>query len=199
MFLEQAVTNKREKVLIYGGFSMVETNFSLLSQEEIDILIKFLKENCNVVESEVLSQESIDKLILMMKGYNKDKHIKSQHEASAVRTVANVITGDGVWKLDCEENESGFIELYATDGDKKEKITPNGYACACFTQDNSQWGYVVSPSLFLEVAKCYGLKFSKDVYQSVCERFALKNFGDATYDVSDFYLASGKDVISNLL
>lgn len=178
---------------------MVETNFSLLSQEEIDILIKFLKENYDLVESEVLSQESIDKLILMMKGFSRDKHLKSQHEASDVRAVGTVLTGTGVWRLEFEENNAGFVELYATNDTTKEIITPKGYSCACFTKDNSQWGYAISPNLFLEVAKCYGLKFSKEVYQSVCERFALKNFGDASYDISDFYLANGKDVISKLL
>lgn len=178
---------------------MVETNFSLLSQEEIDILIKFLKENCDVVESEVLNQESIDKLILMMKGFSKDQHLKSQQEAGDVRAVGTVLNGANVWYLEFEENATGFMELYATDGEIREAITPRGYSCACFTQDNSQWGYAISPSLFLEVAKCYGLKFSKEVYQSVCERFALKNFGDTSYNVSDFFLANGKDIISNLL
>ena len=114
---------------------MVETNFSLLSQEEIDILIKFLKENCDVVESEVLSQESIDRLILMMKGFSRDKHLKSQNEAADVRAVGTVLIGSNMWCLEFEENESGFIELYATDGEKREKITPKGYTCACFTKD----------------------------------------------------------------
>lgn len=178
---------------------MVETNFSLLSQEEIDILIKFLKENCEVVDSEVLNQESIDKLILMMKGFNKDQYLKSQQDVDDVRAAGTVLTGTNVWQLEFEENETGFMDLYATDGEKKEKITPKGYSCACFTKDNTQWGYAIIPSLFLEVAKCYGLKFSKEVYKNVCERFALKNFGDTSYDVSDFYLANGKDIISNLL
>lgn len=178
---------------------MAETNFSLLSQEEIDILIDFLTDNCNLVESEVLSQESIDKLILMMKGCSKEQHLKSQQEASNVRAAGTVLTGTEVWCLEFEENADGFVELYATNGEKKEKITPQGYSCSCFTSDSSQWGYAVSPILFSEVAKCYGLKFSKETYQKVSTHFALKNFGDAAYDVNDFFLASGKDIISNLL
>lgn len=178
---------------------MAETNFSLLSQEEIDILIDFLTNNCDLVESEVLSQESIDKLILMMKNCNKEQYLKSQQEARNVRAAGTVLTGTDVWCLEFEENADGFIELYATNGEKKEKITPQGYSCACFTSDNSQWGYTISPILFSEVAKCYGLKFSKETYQKVSRHFALKNFGDASYDVNGFFLASGKDIISNLL
>ena len=46
--------------------AMMETNFSLLSQEEIDTLIAFLSEKSNFVESEVLSQDSIDKLACLV-------------------------------------------------------------------------------------------------------------------------------------
>ena len=53
----------------YGGDYMLDTNFSLLSQEEIDTLIEFLTESTSVLESEVLSQESIDKLISMLRFY----------------------------------------------------------------------------------------------------------------------------------
>ena len=43
------------------------TSFSLLNQREIDTLVKFLTESKNAVNSDVMSQNSIDKLIRLFK------------------------------------------------------------------------------------------------------------------------------------
>lgn len=174
---------------------MSDTNFSLLSQEEIDTLIEFLTDKTAPFGTEVLSQDSIDKLIAMMKGYSK-KVSESHRELDSVRAASSVLDVDRTWTLAFEENSAnGFMEIFATDGTKKEKITPKGYSCGCFVGDNSTWGYAVSPVQFAEIAKAYGLKFSKSVYVDVCQRFAEKNFGDKMYDMDDFFLASGKDML----
>lgn len=184
---------------IMEGDTMSDTNFSLLSQEEIDTLIEFLTEKTNSFGTEVLSQDSIDKLVAMMKGYGK-LIAGSQRTAESVRAVSSVLNGDCTWTLIFEENSiNGFMEIFATDGERKECITPKGYSCGCFVGDDSTWGYCVSPVLFVEIAKVYGLKFSKNVYADVCQRFAEKNFGDKNYDADEFFMASGKDILSCLL
>lgn len=178
---------------------MSDTNFSLLSQEEIDTLIEFLTEKTGCFGTEVLSQESIDKLIAMMKGYGKN--VVGNHRSSeTVRAVSSVLGSDSRWVMTFEENSTtGYMEIFATDGTQKEKITPKGYSCGCFVGDDSTWGYAVSPVQFAEIAKVYGLKFSKGVYSEVCQRFAEKNFGDKLYDIDDFFMASGKDILFCLL
>ena len=70
---------------------------------------------------------------------------------------------------------------------------------ACIVEDESSWGYCISPVQFAEIAMVYELKFSKAVYTAVCERFAAKNFGSSAYDVDEFFLATGKDILSCLL
>ena len=181
------------------GDTMPDTNFSLLSQEEIDTLIKFLRETSDSFGTEVLSQDSIDKLIAMMRGYGK-KLAANQRALESVRAVSSVLDRNSTWTLEFEENAAnGFMEIFATDGTHKEFITPKGYSCGCFVGDDSSWGYTVSPVLFTEIAKVYGLKFSKDVYNNVCQRFLEKNFGDTMYDVDDFFMASGKDILTCLL
>lgn len=178
---------------------MPDTNFSLLSQEEIDTLIKFLTENSDFFGTEVLSQDSIDKLIAVMRGYGK-KIAANQRALEAVRAVSSVLDSNSTWTMDFEENAAdGFMEIFATDGTHKEFITPKGYSCGCFVGDDSAWGYAVSPALFAKIAKVYGLKFSKRVYNEVCNRFLEKNFGNKAYDVDDFFMASGKDILSCLL
>lgn len=178
---------------------MSDTNFSLLSQEEIDTLIEFLTEKTSSFGTEVLSQDSIDKLITMMKSFSK-KAAGSHRALDAVRAVSSVLDSNHTWTLAFEENSTnGFMEIFATDGTKKEKITPKGYSCGCFVGDNSTWGCAVSPVQFAEIAKVYGLKFSKSMYTDVCQRFAEKNFGDEMYDLDDFFMASGKDILFCLL
>lgn len=178
---------------------MLDTNFSLLSQEEIDTLIEFLTESTSALESEVLSQESIDKLISMMRLYGK-KPAGNHNILGSVRAVSSVMNGSGVWTLEFEENSrTGFIDIYATNGEHKEYITPKGYSCGCFVDDDSTWGYAISPVQFTDIAKVYNLKFSKAVYMGVCQRFAEKNYGDADYDIDDFFMASSRDFLTYLL
>ena len=106
----------------------------------------------------------------------------------------------GVWMLGFEENSrTGFIDIFATNGEHKEYITPKGYSCGCFVEDDSTWGYAISPVQFTDIAKVYNLKFSKAVYMGVCERFAAKNYGDADYDIDDFFMASSRDILTYLL
>lgn len=178
---------------------MSDTNFSLLSQEEIDTLIEFLTEKTGGFGTEVLSQDSIDKLIAMMKGYGKN--IVANHKSlESVRAVSSVLGSDGTWTMNFQENSTtGYMEIFAINGAQKEKITPRGYSCGCFVGDDSTWGYAISPVQFAEIAKVYGLKFSKSVYSDVCQRFAEKNFGDKMYDIDDFFMASGKDILFCLL
>ena len=178
---------------------MSDTNFSLLSQDEIDTLVEFLTEKSTDIESDVLSQERIDKLISMMRVYGK-KPAGNRSVLESVRAVRSVLNGAQSWTLDFEEDDrTKHIRIYATNGEEKEYITPRGYSCACFVEDESSWGYCISPVQFAEIAMVYELKFSKAVYTAVCERFAAKNFGSSAYDVDEFFLATGKDILSCLL
>lgn len=71
---------------------MSDTNFSLLSQDEIDTLVEFLTEKSTDIESDVLSQESIDKLISMMRVYGK-KPAGNRSVLESVRAVRSVLNG----------------------------------------------------------------------------------------------------------
>ena len=57
----------------------------------------------------------------------------------------------------------------------------------------------MSPIQFVDIAKTYRLHFSKEVYESVCQHFAEKNYGDASYEVNEYFLATGNDLIACLL
>lgn len=173
---------------------MEENNFSLLSQEEIDSLVAYLQGNSAMVESKVLNQESIDKLILMMQSVRG-----AATEGKDVRAISSVLSKDKTWVLEMSVNEeTGFVELYVTDGNKHEKVTPEGFANGCFLGDDSQWGMSVSPAIFSNVASLYGICFTKETYRQVVERFAKVNYGASDYPVPQFYLADNKGLSMNL-
>ena len=177
---------------------MEDKNFSLLSQEEIDTLVAFLTDKHHV-ESAVLSQESIDKLVHLVKNY-ACKSAGTQGAMYNVRSASSVLLPEKNWSLEFEiRQDNGFMSVYATDGAVKEYITPRGFSCACFADDDSVWGYAVCPAQFVEIAKSYDLKFTKQVYEQVSENFAKCNFGDSKYEVNEFYMATTKDLLSCLM
>lgn len=47
-------------------------NFSLLSQNEIDVLVKFLLEKKETLGTDVMNQKSIDKLIMLFRRIMKN-------------------------------------------------------------------------------------------------------------------------------
>lgn len=174
---------------------MEDNNFSLLTQEEIDSLVNYLKENHKIVDSKVLNQESIDKLILMMQSFRE-----ATADNENVRAVSSVLSGDKTWSLEISEsNNRGFVELYVTDGDRREKITPESFAAGCFLGDSSQWGLAVSPLIFCDVAVAFGIRFTKETYEQVVRQFAKVNYGSPDYPVPSFYLADSKKLSMNLI
>lgn len=177
---------------------MEDKNFTLLSQEEIDTLVTFLTEKQHV-ESAVLTQESIDKLVLLMKNHTY-KNIKTQSTVQNVRSASGVLLAEKEWSLDFEiDEETKYMNIFATDGTIKEYITPRGFSSTCFVEDDSVWGYAVCPAQFVEIAKSYQLKFNKQVYEQISENFAYYNFGDRSYEINEFYMASTKDLLSCLI
>lgn len=175
---------------------MEQNNFSLLSQEEIDSLVNYLRKgNHKIVESKVLNQESIDKLILMMQSF---REVTADNQN--VRAVSCVLSGDRTWSLEMSVNDSrGYVELYVTDGNKHEKITPESFAAGCFLGDNSQWGFAISPSMFCDVASVFGIRFTKETYEQVVRQFAKINYGSPDYPVPSFYLADNQRLSINLI
>lgn len=174
---------------------MEENNFSLLSQEEIDSLVAYLKGNTRTLESKVLNQESIDKLILMMQTFRG-----TTKEAKNVRAIKDVLSEEKTWVLQISVDEkTGYMELFATEGSRQEKITPESFLNGCFLDDDSQWGLSISPTIFCNVASLYGIRFTKETYEQVVRQFAKVNYGTPDYSVPSFYLADNKVLSMNLL
>lgn len=183
---------------------MTETNMTLLTQEEIDALIHFLKGQSQGMTQEVLSQESIDKLIRMIRGKevgnaNFDRLLNHVTNEKCLRD-AGLRGEDQICQLIASIGEDGFVKLSIKNisTGKEVIVTPEGFAKQDFSITESKWGYCIMPAFFDQIAKIYGLEYTKENYDFVCELYAEKNFGDKNYEISSAFLPD-EGMISRLL
>lgn len=182
---------------------MREKNFSLLSQNEIDTLLDFIKKKYEGIESEVLDQNSIDKLIWFLQQHDKSE--MQSNLAAGKQKERNAIAGlkEGVTHILSYhiEDKTGYLQLYVTElgGEEAIKLSPVNFQEGSFQKDDSQWGYSIAPILFNEIAATFQLKFSKETYEELCFLYAEKNFGDKNYPISNLFLAREDLLKQNLL
>lgn len=159
---------------------MSEKSMTLLTQKEIDILLKFLNEKNDELSSKVLRQESIDKLIELL------------NEAMAAHEEVNPVNVSiEKQELECRVNETtNYLELFTLAAETGETvvITPSSFESSCIILDESQWGLCISPINFHKVATVFKLQYSDATMQMVCKRFAAINFGDENYNIPEVFL-----------
>lgn len=189
---------------------MSEPNLTLLTQEEIDTLVKFLVQNKEGINNEVLNQNSVDKLIYLIENNDLRRlrldsvNLKPSGESSPKLLVSLGLyeneTQTG--RLDARVNEeSSYLELYAVNREtgKELLLTPDNYAQINLGESTSQWGYSIVPSLFDEIADTYGLKYERKTLEFVCALFADKNFGNKNFTLASAFVPSSKQLLSNIL
>lgn len=187
---------------------MSEPNLTLLTQVEIDTLISFLVDKKQNIQNEVLSQESIDKLIYLIQ--NNDAYKLRLDAMNLVEGFAGkkLLRKSGFYenkeqtgRLVAEiSEETGYLELFALNADteKRIKITPENFSNLNLEENESQWGYVIAPTFFDEIAEAFELKYSKEMLDFVCAAYAEKNYGDRQMQIPSAFLPESKNILSNL-
>ena len=165
---------------------MNDPNLSLLTQNEVDTLVNFLVDKKNNMNSNVLNQESIDKLIGLIRKNELNKLNLNAEESSTDLASSNLS------KLNIQDNpnqlcelrfqindQSGYLEFYATNTvtGKEQIITPTIYDKATVIKDNTEWGYAVAPFVLDRISVLFNLKYSRKTYDDLCKLYALKNYG----------------------
>lgn len=177
-------------------------NFSLLSQEEIDVLVEFLTDN-KFIESDVLSQESIDKLVSLLLGDIKKPHMEIMDPI--LRPVKDILKEEGIRGDDSElcvlhfkTGEDKFIKLYVTNEktNKRVEIFPN---IIDREDKSSSWGYCMSPVTFNRLARVLDVKYAAETYEEICKLFARVNFGSEDAEVPAIYFPTNEHLIRTLL
>ncbi len=177
-------------------------NYSLLNQEEIDTLVRFLLDKKSNVDSTVLSQESIDKLIqlircdsLHMKRLFFDPLAHVDCSLLGSLQIDEASTSDCALRMEIDE-ATGFIKLVAVNEDNHQtmEITPEIINEA----EGKEWGYFISPALFIRIVEALSLKCSSETYEMVCKHFAKYNFGDENHKITCVNLPENVDLIECL-
>lgn len=178
-------------------------SYSLLNQKEIDALVEFLLEKKTSVNSDVMSQESIDKLIslithdsgrIIMDFFDPFANI----EPALLSNLNFRDNSDELCELHCSVDDStGYIKLTAhnTVTGKELLITPN----LINENDTEDWGYSISPTFFNRLARILSFKYTTETHDTVCTIFAKHTYGTADHEIPEIYLPTNDNLLECLM
>lgn len=178
-------------------------SYSLLNQEEIDILVAFLNAKKSSLNSDVLSQNSIDKLIYLISN-DKQQIMRdlfdpmANIDSSLLETLNFKKNTDELCELRCElAEDTGLLKLsiFNTVTEKTIEITPN----MLDETDIEEWGNCISPILFNRLARSLSLKYTTETHDKVCSLFAKATFGDETHKIPNIHMPRNVYLIEVLM
>lgn len=174
-----------------------ERSMALLTQGEIDTLIGFLEQKKELISDEVMSQESIDKLIYLVSAQSSEGIRFSRLFQPNIQSKCLEAAGLKEEGQTCEllfETGEQFIllKLYNQETEKEMLLTPEGFAKEDLSHQEGEWGKSIMPALFDEIAIVLGVKYTQETYQKVCETFAQNMYGDKNYKIPSVYLPSDR-------
>ena len=177
---------------------MEEKNFSLLTQTEIDALIHFLNEKGTApVESGVLTQDSIDKIIRVLTSEMGDQMDVKTGLGKLEAIVDNAEIKGLELKFELDDDSNAL--LYVVWGDEAIYISPSSLELKKIVKSDVAWGYAVEPTHFSMLARTFDLNFTEDTYEKVVKRFAKVMYGNEDAKVAQIYLADAASVASSLV
>ena len=175
-----------------------QKNMALLSQSEIDTLIAFLnrEKEKTVVESEVLSQESIDKLIDLIQN---NQGIRSEELQLRMGLVGDALaffyaTQDATYqrglKYELTVELGDVVKLYAKNPQSGAQIEllPEYLQELTFAGESCGWGICLMPVVFRQVADKMELVYGADTWEQVQKHFAKNMYGKEDVNIPAIYL-----------
>jgi hypothetical protein len=186
---------------------MKENNFSLLNQQEIDTLVDFLSKSRDQVNVDVLSQDSIDKLIRMIS--HDDLSTTGLDKLDSIHIYMDILKDLGIRDTSeqiCElsfstDAETNYIILTATnmENGKTYTITPASMDRLEVFGGVMAWGYSIPPVSFNTIARIFRCKYSRKTYEEICALFALKNYGSKDQKLPSLYYPTTEQLLESLL
>lgn len=181
---------------------------ALLTQKEIDALIKFLRENNHTIQNTTLTQNSIDKLVKFFQSPG-DLSIRFKFDCSSgsksdEEILKALIQPDDISSYELiyrQEGDSNYIHLYAHHAEKNDSIliTPKCLELLKLVEDHSEWGACIEPILFDKAAKIFNLSYTKDTYDQICKLFAKNRYGDENAFIPYIYLPASDSIVDTLI
>lgn len=176
-------------------------SYSLLNQEEIDVLVNFLTDKKNSVHSDVMSQQSIDKLIYLI---TNDRQQLMNILDPLVCVDPELLEHNGfrqnedeLCELRCTVADNGYLKLTAhnTVSDSYLEITPALFSA----NDTEDWGKCISPMTFNRLAKALHLRYTTETHKTICSVYAKTIFGDENHPVSSIHLPTKSGLLEVLM
>jgi hypothetical protein len=175
-------------------------NLSLLTQSEIDTLVGFLIEKKDGVDSSVLSQTSIDKLIELLRfDERRRKTVVLEESIPLDGAMADLVRVRGseedVCELCCEVGDVLTLSVTNRQNGNSMELTPE----MINEGDGSDWGRCMPPLTLNKLARALDVKYSTQTYENVLQRYAECLYGDGTKQLPVVYLPVDEDLIKTLL
>lgn len=191
---------------IFGGIDMSDIqkpSFSLLNQKEVDALVDFLNDKRNSINSDVMNQKSIDKLITLITG-DSDHIILDLFDPFAsvdpglLAALDFRMDDNDVCELTCTlDDVTGYVTLTARNmvTEKTLKITPK----LINENDTEEWGYSISPVFFNRIAKIFNLKYTTETHDTICNIFAKHTYDSESHKIAEIYLPTNSALLECML
>lgn len=176
-------------------------NFSLLTQDEIDTLVSFLIDKKNAVNSDVMNQQSIDKLIFLI--------THDRRQLMSMLDPLSCIDTEYLFKKNFRQNDQEICELRVSivendylkltahnlTTNQDLEITP----AIMSDNDAETWGRCLPPVTFNRLAKNLGLKYTAETYKLICNQFARINYDDEDHAIPVLHLPTNDLVMETLM
>lgn len=178
-------------------------SYSLLTQEEIDVLVTFLNAKKSSLNSDVLNQTSVDKLIYLITN-DRQQIVKDLFDPLAnvnsalLETLNFKKNTDELCELRCElAEDTGMLKLiiFNTVTEKMMEITPK----MLDESDIAEWGNCISPAMFNRIARALSLKYTTETHNKICALFAKATFGDETHTIPNLHMPRNAYLIEVML
>ena len=178
-------------------------SYSLLNQKEIDALVEFLLEKKNSVNSDVMSHESIDKLISLIRYNSKSIILDLLDPFASIDTsiLVNLHFRDNtedLCELRCSVDESTnyiILKAYNTVTGKELVITPKFIN----EHDSEDWGYSISPAFFNRLARILSFKYTTETHDKICSIFVNHTYGSSDHEIPEIYLPTNDNLLECLI
>ncbi len=176
-------------------------SYSLLNQDEIDVLVSFLLDKKNSVDSDVMSQQSIDKLIYLIT-HDRKQLINMLDPIACVDSTLLIQKQlrqkeEEVCELRYSITDNGYLTLTAfnpTTGQTME-ITPELFS----DTDTVDWGKCISPLTLNRIARSLSLKYTIQTHEQICHIFASTIYGDEAHAIPALHLPTNTALLDTIL
>lgn len=179
-------------------------NKALLSQEEIDALVSFLKKK-DKIGNDVLDQTSIDRLVEILNEAKANEEAVSGSGRFYGNSVLSVEQDIAVQREQCtllyEKDSKNYAHIICENvvSGMRYEITPECLNQSCLVESTGEsWGFAIMPVLFDLAAMQLQVKYSADVFSKVCADYAELMFGNAKVNLPNVYLPTAARILDNM-